>query len=223
MDVKIEPSWKKELADEFEKEYFKSLTEFVKSQYTKFPNSIFPKGNEIFKAFDACPFDQVKVVILGQDPYPTRGHAHGLCFSVEPDVRPLPKSLNNIYKELETDLGIPPRENGDLRHWAEQGVFMLNSVLTVREGEANSHAKKGWEKFTDAVIEKLAQKSEGIVYILWGSKAQEKGKVVNASKNRIITSPHPSPLSSYRGFFGSKPFSQTNEYLKSIGREEIKW
>lgn len=223
MEVKIEPSWKEELSSEFEKDYFQTLIQFVKSEYAAHPNAIFPKGNEIFKAFDACPFDKVKVVILGQDPYPTRGHAHGLCFSVEPDVRPLPKSLNNIYKELESDMGITPRENGDLRHWAEQGVFMLNSVLSVREGEANSHAKKGWEQFTDAVIEKLAKKSEGIVYILWGSKAQEKGKVVDSSKNKIITSPHPSPLSSYRGFFGSKPFSQTNEYLKSVGREEIEW
>ena len=223
MDAKIEPSWKKELVSEFYKDYFQELKDFVKSEYANRPDSIFPKENQIFKAFDACPFENVKVVILGQDPYPTRGHAHGLCFSVEPDVRPLPKSLNNIYKELETDVGISPRENGDLRHWAEQGVFMLNSVLTVREGEANSHAKKGWEKFTDAVIEKLAEKSEGIVYVLWGSKAQEKGKVVNARKNKIITSPHPSPLSSYRGFFGSKPFSQANEYLKSVGKEEIKW
>lgn len=223
MDVKIESSWRRELAKEFEKDYFQSLIQFVKSEYEAHPNGIFPKETEIFKAFDACPFDKVKVVVLGQDPYPTKGHAHGLCFSVEPDVRPLPKSLNNIYKELATDLGITPRKNGDLRHWAEQGVFMLNSVLTVREGEANSHAKKGWERFTDAVIERLAEKSEGIVYILWGSKAQEKGKVVNPSKNKVITSPHPSPLSSYRGFFGSKPFSQTNEYLKSIDREEINW
>ncbi|NVK66777.1 MAG: uracil-DNA glycosylase [Flavobacteriales bacterium] len=223
MEVKIEASWKDQLSNEFEKDYFKSLIDFVKSEYATHKDGIFPKGNEIFKAFDACPFDQVKVVILGQDPYPTRGHAHGLCFSVEPHVRPLPKSLNNIYKELETDLGITPRDNGDLRHWADQGVFMLNSVLTVREGEANSHKNKGWEKFTDAVIEKLAEKREGIVYILWGSKAQEKGRVVNASKNKIITSPHPSPLSSYRGFFGSKPFSQTNAYLTSIGKEPIRW
>ena len=223
MEVKIEPSWREVLSNEFDKEYFQSLIRFVKSEYSSHKNCIFPKGNQIFKAFDACPFDKVKVVILGQDPYPTRGHAHGLCFSVEPDVRPLPKSLTNIYKELESDLGITPRENGDLRHWAAQGVFMLNSVLTVREGEANSHAKKGWEQFTDAVIEKLAEKSDGIVYILWGGKAQEKGRVVNATTNKIISSPHPSPLSSYRGFFGSKPFSQTNEYLKSIDREEIKW
>ena len=223
MDVKIESSWKKELSDEFTKPYFESLIQFVKSEYQAHPNAVFPKGNQIFKAFDACPFNQVKVVMLGQDPYPTRGHAHGLCFSVEPDVRPLPKSLNNIYKEMETDLGIAPRENGDLRHWAEQGVFMLNSVLTVREGQANSHAKKGWERFTDAVIEKLANKQDGIVYILWGSKAQDKGRVVNASNNKIIVSPHPSPLSSYRGFFGSKPFSQTNEYLESIGKVPINW
>lgn len=223
MEVKMEQSWKQQLTEEFEKEYFKSLIGFVKSEYTTHKDRVFPKGNEIFKAFEACPFEEVKVVMLGQDPYPTRGHAHGLCFSVEPHVRPLPKSLVNIYKELETDLGIAPRENGDLRHWAEQGVFMLNSVLTVREGEANSHKDKGWEKFTDAVIEKLAEKREGIVYILWGSKAQEKGRVVNASKNKIITSPHPSPLSSYRGFFGSKPFSQTNNYLTSIGKAPINW
>ena len=223
MNVKIEPSWKDQLSDEFEKDYFQSLTQFVKSEYSAHPNSIFPKGNEIFNAFDACPFDQVKVVMLGQDPYPTRGHAHGLCFSIEPEVRPLPKSLKNIYKELETDLGIAPRESGDLRHWAEQGVFMLNSVLTVREGQPNSHAKKGWERFTDAVIERLAAKRDGIVYILWGSKAQDKGRAVDASQNKLIVSPHPSPLSSYRGFFGSKPFSQANEYLQSIGKEPIKW
>ena len=223
MEVKIEDSWKKELAGEFDKSYFQSLIQFVKQEYTAHKNGVFPKGNEIFKAFDLCPFEEVKVVILGQDPYPTRGHAHGLCFSVEPHVRPIPKSLINIYKELETDLGISPRENGDLRHWAQQGVLMLNSVLTVREGEANSHKNQGWERFTDAAIEKVAEKREGIVYILWGSKAQEKGRVVNASKNKIITSPHPSPLSSYRGFFGSKPFSGANDYLKSIGNNEIKW
>lgn len=223
MEVKIDKSWKQELSSEFEKEYFKSLIEFVKSEYETHLNSIFPKENQIFRAFDACPFDQVKVVILGQDPYPTRGHAHGLCFSVESDVRPLPKSLNNIYKELNSDLGIAPRENGDLAQWSEQGVLLLNSVLTVREGEANSHKGKGWECFTDAVIEKLANNREGIVYILWGAKAQQKGTVVDASKNKIITSPHPSPLSSYRGFFDSKPFSQTNEYLVQQGLAPIQW
>jgi uracil-DNA glycosylase len=223
MDVKIEPSWKRELAVEFEKPYFTALIKFVKSEYSAHENGIFPKGNQVFRAFDACPFDQVKVVLLGQDPYPTRGHAHGLCFSVEPDVSPLPKSLNNIFKELENDLGIPPRQNGDLNHWAEQGVLMLNSVLTVREGEANSHAKRGWETFTDAVIEKLAQNRSGIVYILWGSKALEKAKSVDLATNLILHSPHPSPLSSYRGFFGSKPFSKTNAYLVEQGEEGIRW
>ncbi|MCJ8292324.1 MAG: uracil-DNA glycosylase [Crocinitomicaceae bacterium] len=223
MEVEIHNSWKRELSEEFEKDYFKSLIQFVKSEYETRPDSIFPKEDQIFRAFDACPFDEVKVVILGQDPYPTKGHAHGLCFSVEPTIRPLPKSLNNIYKELEADLGVVPRENGDLSHWAEQGVLLLNSVLTVREGEANSHKNHGWECFTDAVIEKLAEKREGIVYILWGNKAQEKGKVVDAAKNRILTSPHPSPLSSYRGFFGSKPFSKTNDYLSTMEKKKVQW
>lgn len=223
MDIEMHNSWKEELSDEFEKDYFKSLVQFVKSERLTYPKSIFPKESQIFRALDACPMDQVKVVLLGQDPYPTRGHAHGLCFSVEKDVSPLPKSLNNIFKELESDLGISPRENGDLNHWADQGVLMLNSVLTVREGEANSHAKQGWEKFTDAIIEILAKKKSGIVYILWGTKAQEKAKSVDESLNLIIRSPHPSPLSSYRGFFGSKPFSRTNEYLREKGLESIQW
>lgn len=223
MEVEIHNSWKRELSEEFENDYFKSLIQFVKSEYETHPDSIFPKEDQIFRAFDACPFDEVKVVILGQDPYPTKGHAHGLCFSVEPTIRPLPKSLNNIYKELEADLGVVPRENGDLSHWAEQGVLLLNSVLTVREGEANSHKNQGWELFTDAVIEKLAEKREGIVYILWGNKAQEKGKVVDAAKNKILTSPHPSPLSSYRGFFGSKPFSKTNDYLSTMEKKKVQW
>ncbi|PHR26194.1 MAG: uracil-DNA glycosylase [Fluviicola sp.] len=223
MEVEIHNSWKRELSEEFENDYFKSLIQFVKSEYETHPDSIFPKEDQIFRAFDACSFDEVKVVILGQDPYPTKGHAHGLCFSVEPTIRPLPKSLNNIYKELEADLGVVPQENGDLSHWAEQGVLLLNSVLTVREGEANSHKNHGWERFTDAVIEKLAEKREGIVYILWGNKAQEKGKVVDAAKNKILTSPHPSPLSSYRGFFGSKPFSKTNDYLSTMEKKKVQW
>ncbi len=223
MEVKIHNSWKRELSEEFEKDYFKSLIQYVKSEYAAHPNSIFPKGNQVFRAFDACPFDEVKVVVLGQDPYPTKGHAHGLCFSVEPDVRPIPKSLNNIYKELEADLGVPPRENGDLSDWAEQGVLLLNSVLTVREGEANSHKNRGWERFTDKIIERLAKNKTGIVYILWGAKAQEKAYSVDESTNLIIRSPHPSPLSSYRGFFGSKPFSRTNNYLIEQGHEAIKW
>ncbi len=223
MEVKIHNSWKRELSEEFDKDYFKSLIQYVKSEYATHPNSIFPKGNQIFRAFDACPFDEVKVVVLGQDPYPTKGHAHGLCFSVEPDVRPIPKSLNNIYKELEADLGVTPRENGDLSDWAEQGVLLLNSVLTVQEGEANSHKNRGWEKFTDKIIERLAKNKTGIVYILWGAKAQEKAYSVDESTNLIIRSPHPSPLSSYRGFFGSKPFSRTNNYLIEQGHEAIKW
>lgn len=223
MNVKIESSWHQAVGAEFEKPYFKSLVDYVKSECAAHPNAIFPPGKQIFRAFDACPFDEVKVVILGQDPYPTRGHAHGLCFSVEPTVRPIPKSLNNIYKEMETDLGIAPRANGDLSHWAAQGVLMLNSVLTVREGEANSHKGMGWEQFTDAVIEQLAQKKSGIVYILWGSKALEKANSVDASKNLIISSPHPSPLSSYRGFFGSQPFSRTNNYLTGQGQTPIEW
>lgn len=223
MEVKLNKSWKEAIANEFEKDYFKTLIQFVKSEYDAHPGAIFPKGSEIFRAFDACPFDQVKVVILGQDPYPTRGHAHGLCFSVDKSVSPLPKSLNNIYKELESDLGIKPRTDGDLNHWASQGVLMLNTVLTVREGEANSHAKKGWEIFTDAIIDVLAKKKTGIVYILWGSKAQEKAKSVHESSNFIIRSPHPSPLSSYRGFFGSKPFSRTNDYLVEQGSIGIDW
>lgn len=223
MEVKLNRSWKEALTAEFEKDYFKSLTQFVKSEYEAHRNAIFPEGSEIFRAFDACPFDQVKVVILGQDPYPTRGHAHGLCFSVGEKVSPLPKSLNNIFKELESDLGIAPRANGDLNHWANQGVLMLNTVLTVREGEANSHAKKGWEIFTDAVIQVLAKKKTGIVYILWGSKAQEKAQSVDESTNLVIRSPHPSPLSSYRGFFGSKPFSRTNDYLVEHGSGSIEW
>jgi len=223
MDVSIESSWKSQLQNEFLQPYFKSLVAFVKNEYETQPNGIFPKGSQIFRAFEACPFDKVKVVILGQDPYPTPGHAHGLCFSVEPDVRPLPKSLNNIFKELNDDLGIPIRTNGDLNEWAEQGVLLLNSVLTVKSGQADSHAGKGWELFTDAVIQKLNDNKTGVVYILWGSKAQRKAENVNAQRNLILTSPHPSPLSSYRGFFGCKHFSKTNEYLKSIDKSPIRW
>lgn len=223
MDVNIESSWKKVLSKEFEKEYFVKLTDFVKSEYKNQPGRIFPKGKEIFRAFEACPFDQVKVVILGQDPYPTRGHAHGLCFSCEPDVRPLPKSLNNIYKELEQDLGIPPAQSGDLNHWAEQGVLLLNATLTVREGQPESHAGKGWELFTDAVINALNEYNSNIVYMLWGSKAQRKAENVNPAKNLILKAPHPSPLSAHRGFFGSNHFSKCNEYLEANNLEPIQW
>lgn len=222
MDISIESSWKNQLQSEFDKPYFQALVEFLKSQRQEFSGNIFPEKGLTFRAFEACPYDKVKVVILGQDPYPTKGHAHGLCFSVNKAVKPLPKSLKNIFKELSSDLGKPERELGDLNDWAEQGVLLLNTVLTVREGEADSHAKKGWEQFTDAVIESLSKK-EGIVYILWGSKAQKKASQIDRNVNCIIESPHPSPLSSYRGFFDSKPFSKTNEYLSKRGEEVIVW
>ncbi|MBL4862961.1 MAG: uracil-DNA glycosylase [Crocinitomicaceae bacterium] len=223
MDVSIESSWKEQLKNELNQPYFDALVNFVKEEYEKRPGSIFPKENHIFRAFEACPFDQVKVVILGQDPYPTKGHAHGLCFSVEPDVRPLPRSLNNIYKEMKGDLGIEPRQNGDLNHWAEQGVLLLNAVLTVQEGAPDSHSKKGWEQFTDAVIQKLNEQKKDVVYMLWGSKAQRKAQNVNTKDNLILTAPHPSPLSAYRGFFGSKHFSSANAYLISKGKEAVNW
>jgi uracil-DNA glycosylase len=223
MDVKIESSWKDLLKDEFDKDYFKSLTGFVKNEFAQFSGQIFPAGSQIFRAFDACPVDKVKVVILGQDPYPTKGHAHGLCFSVEPDVRPLPKSLKNIYAEIVDDLSIKPPEDGDLNRWAEQGVLLLNAVLTVREGIPDSHSGKGWELFTDAVIDKLNNTKSGIVYMLWGSKAQRKAENVTKHDNLILSSPHPSPLSAYRGFFGCKHFSKANAYLKSMGKTEINW
>lgn len=216
-------SWKNVLSEEFEKEYFKNLLSFVEQEYKNFPNQIFPEEKAIFKAFDECSFEDVKVVILGQDPYPTKGHANGLSFSLNADVQPLAKSLKNIFKELESDLGIQEARNGDLSRWAKQGVLLLNSVLTVREGEANSHANKGWELFTDAVIAKLNSQRSHIVYILWGAKSQKKAKNVNGENNLIIKSPHPSPLSSYRGFFGSQPFSLTNTYLAKNQLEKIDW
>ena len=223
MEIKLEDSWKKALSNEFEKPYFNALTEFVKKEYQQNPGAVFPKGGEIFRALDLCPLDKVKVVILGQDPYPTRGHAHGLCFSVEEHVRPFPKSLNNIFKEIQTDLGEPFPENGSLIRWAEQGVLLLNATLTVLEGRPESHAGKGWEQFTDAVIRELNQRREGVVYMLWGSKAQMKASIVDDSKNLILKTVHPSPLSAHRGFFGSKHFSQANAYLLSKGESAIVW
>jgi len=223
MIVKMESSWNAQLSSEFEKPYFKNLVSFVRNEYKQKLGSIFPKESEIFRAFDKCSFDEVKVVILGQDPYPTRGHAHGLCFSVEPTVLPLPKSLANIYKEIESDIGRKFHENGDLSRWASQGVLMLNAVLTVREGEADSHKNKGWELFTDAVIDKLNENKSNVVYILWGSKAISKAERVDRENNLILSAPHPSPLSSYRGFFGCKHFSKTNAYLKKLDKSEIIW
>lgn len=222
MKVQIHPSWNDVLHNEFQSPYFTDLVSFIKGEYLRFPGSIFPKGDEIFRAFNSCPFEDVKVVIVGQDPYPTRGHAHGLCFSCDQNVRPLPKSLNNIFQELKDDLGVV-KENGDLSSWSEQGVLLINSILTVREGEAGSHANQGWEKLTDAAIRELGSRRQGIVYILWGSYAQKKASFIDSSKNLVIKTVHPSPLSSYRGFFGSKPFSKTNEYLEKSGLSPIKW
>ena len=223
MKVMQELSWKKVLSDEFEKPYFKALMQFVHSEYDRTPDAIFPSQELIFRAFELCPLSEVQVVILGQDPYPTKGHAHGLCFSVEDHVRPFPKSLNNIFKEIESDLGLPFPENGSLMRWANQGVLLLNTTLTVREGQAESHARKGWEQFTDAVITKLSQEREGVVYMLWGSKAQEKAKKLDEKTNLILQAPHPSPLSAYRGFFGCTHFSQANNYFIQKGRKGIEW
>jgi len=223
MVVKLDPSWKEVLNDEFDKPYFEHLVSFVKQAYQRNPKGVFPEGKYIFRALDLCPFDEVKVVILGQDPYPTKGHAHGLCFSVEETVKPLPKSLQNIYKEIHADIGKPISSNGSLLPWAQQGVLLLNSVLTVEEGSPDSHSGKGWEQFTDAVIKVLSEQKKEIVYLLWGSKAQKKAIHVNPSENLLLQSVHPSPLSAHRGFFGSGHFSKTNDYLLKIGKAPINW
>ncbi|MFA7616892.1 MAG: uracil-DNA glycosylase [Weeksellaceae bacterium] len=220
MEVKIEDSWKTVLKDEFEKTYFLNLTDFVRYEYGN--HSVFPPGRQIFSAFEHTPFDQVKAVIIGQDPYHGRGQANGLCFSVSDGI-PFPPSLQNIFKELNDDLNIDMPKTGNLEKWADQGVLLLNATLTVRESNAGSHQNRGWEQFTDAVIQKLSSEKQNLVFILWGSYAQKKGAVIDSSKHFIIKSAHPSPLSSYRGFFGSRPFSKTNQFLKSIGKEEIKW
>ena len=223
MSIAIHESWKVELDGEFQKPYFSQLTEKVRLSYKEHKESVFPKGTQIFRAFDLCPFDELKVVILGQDPYPTKGHAHGLCFSVEPDVKPFPKSLLNIFKEIQLDLGLPLPENGNLARWAEQGVLLLNSVLTVEEGKPDSHKGLGWEKFTDTVIQTINEKKTGVVFMLWGSKAISKEVFIDSSKHLILKSVHPSPLSAYRGFFGCKHFSKTNEFLRMMEQTEIQW
>ncbi len=223
MEIKLEQSWKEALKDEFNKSYFSDLVNFVKSEYQSKKGNIFPKGDQIFRALNVCPLSNVKVVILGQDPYPTRGNAHGLCFSVEENVRPFPKSLVNIFKEIEADLRIPFPENGSLVRWAEQGVLLLNAVLTVEEGKPESHARKGWEQFTDAVISAVNKNNSQVVYLLWGSKAQEKAAQVDTKNNLLLKTVHPSPLSAYRGFLGCKHFSLTNNYLISNGKNPINW
>lgn len=220
IDPKIESSWKAVLKEEFNKEYFKNLKTFLVNE--KKVNTIFPPGKEIFTAFDLCPFQDVKVVILGQDPYHGPGQAHGLSFSVPKGVKQ-PPSLKNILKELESDLGIKAPSHGNLTQWAQQGVLLLNATLTVRAHQAGSHQKKGWETFTDSIIQLVSEKNENVVFILWGNYAKQKRSLIDLNKHHVITCVHPSPLSAHRGFFGSKPFSQTNAYLKQMGREEINW
>lgn len=220
MDVNIEKSWKDILGDEFSKQYFLDLVKFVKEEYRI--KKIYPPGNRIFSAFEYTPFDEVKVVILGQDPYHGPHQANGLSFSVNKGVT-IPPSLLNIFKELKSDLGVEIKKDGDLTMWAKQGVLMLNATLTVQAGNANSHKDKGWEKFTDTVIRIISAKRENVVFILWGAYARKKRELIDIKKHYIIESPHPSPFAANYGFFGSKPFSKTNEYLKSKGIEPIIW
>ncbi len=220
MNVKIEQSWKDALAAEFDKDYFIKLTDFVRAEYLS-GRTIYPAPKDVFNAFNLCPLDRVKVVIIGQDPYHEPGQAHGLCFSVLPPTA-VPPSLVNIYKEIESDLGCKSVTNGDLTHWANQGVLLLNATLTVRAHAAASHAGHGWEEFTDAVIRTVAAR-ENIVYMLWGSYAQKKAGFVDMQKNLVLRSAHPSPLSAYRGFFGNRHFSQANEYLVAHGKSPIEW
>ena len=224
MDVKIEQNWKKILESEFSKAYFEQLTKFVKEEYKK--GVVYPAPKNIFRAFDLCPFDKVKVVVLGQDPYHGPKQANGLCFAVGDGVE-LPPSLQNIYKEVESDIGNEKGrtllKTGDLERWAKQGVLLLNATLTVRAGAANSHQGRGWEQFTDAAIKVLSERREHLVFILWGNYARQKGAHIDRSKHLVIESPHPSPLSAHRGFFGSKPFSKTNAYLQKTAQTPINW
>lgn len=223
MNVRIESSWKRVLNDEFEQKYFKELTQKVKELYLNNTDKIFPKGADIFRAFDLCPFDQTKVIILGQDPYPTRGHAHGLSFSVNDHVKPFPKSLKNIFSEINNDIGKPFPENGNLSRWAEQGVLLLNAVLTVEEGRPDSHKGIGWEQFTDSVIKVLSTQKEHLIFMLWGAKAGHKRALIDEGKHKVLSSVHPSPLSAYRGFFGCKHFSKANDYLLMNKLTPIDW
>lgn len=220
MDVKIEESWKAVLADEFAKPYFNQLTEFVRNEYRQ--HAVYPPAKLIFNAFDQCPFEQLKVVILGQDPYHGPGQAHGLCFSVNDGID-FPPSLRNIFKELNGDVGKAIPATGNLTEWAKQGVLLLNATLTVRAHEAGSHQKRGWEEFTDAVIHRINAEKEHVVFILWGSYAIRKGEFIDQSKHLVLTSVHPSPLSASRGFFGNKHFSKTNEFLTKHQLSPISW
>jgi uracil-DNA glycosylase len=220
MSVKIEPSWHARLTGEFEKPYFTGLVNFVKDEYSH--HRVYPPGSLIFNAFEQCPIEKVKVVILGQDPYHGPGQAHGLCFSV-PDHVEFPPSLQNIFQEIQDDLGIPVPQSGNLERWAVQGVFLLNTTLTVRARQAGSHQYKGWETFTDRVVHLLAENQKHLVFMLWGTYAQQKGKFIDKSSHLVLESVHPSPLSAYRGFFGNHHFSKANEYLREHGKEPIKW
>jgi uracil-DNA glycosylase len=221
MEVSIEPSWKEKLKDEFEKPYFAELAAFVKDEYKS--ATVYPSPKFLFRAFELTPFEKVKVVILGQDPYHGKGQANGLCFAVN-DGEKLPPSLQNIFKEIESDLGKPIKNrSGDLSRWAEQGVLLLNATLTVRAATPGSHQNKGWEQFTDAVIRVLSEEREHLVFILWGNYARAKGASIDRTRHLVIESPHPSPFSAYNGFFGSKPFGKTNEYLKKQGKEPVDW
>ena len=220
MDVKIAQDWKEILQPEFDKPYFRELTDFIRQEYAS--RRIFPRAGNIFRAFDKCPFDKLKVVIIGQDPYHGEGQANGLCFSVADGI-PFPPSLQNIFQEVSSDLNRPVPARGNLDRWAEQGVLLLNAVLTVRAHEAASHAGRGWETFTDAVVRAIAERKQGIVYLLWGSYAQRKGAIADPARNCILKAVHPSPLSAYRGFIGCRHFSQANAYLRSQGKAEIEW
>ena len=220
MDVQIEESWKKVLADEFEQDYFQNLSAQIREAYLS--GTVYPPPKLVFNAFTNCPFSALKVVILGQDPYHGAGQAHGLSFSVPDGVR-VPPSLQNIYKEIKDDLSVEVSESGNLERWAKQGVLLLNATLTVRAGEAGSHQGLGWEQFTDAVIQKISDEKEHVVFLLWGKYAQDKGKNIDTTKHLVLTAPHPSPFSAHTGFLGCKHFSKTNEYLESNGLSEINW
>ena len=220
MDVKIEPTWKTVLSSEFEQPYFNELVAFVKNEYQT--KRIYPPGKEIFNAFNLCPFNEIKVVIIGQDPYHGPQQAHGLCFSVKDGVD-FPPSLRNIFKEIQNDLGVPVPQSGDLTRWAQQGVLLLNATLTVRAHQAGSHQNKGWETFTDAAIKAVSEQKENVVFLLWGAYAQRKGQVIDKTKHLVLESVHPSPLSASRGFFGNHHFTQVNNYLAANGKTPVNW
>lgn len=220
MDVKIEKTWKSRLEREFKKDYFLKLTQFIRDEYKQ--HTVYPEGHFIFNAFEHCPFDKTRVVILGQDPYHEPGQAHGLCFSVRENVS-IPPSLQNIFKEIRQDEGLEPFKEGNLERWANQGVLLLNATLTVRAHQAGSHQNKGWEQFTDAAIHALAEEKSGLVFLLWGAYAQKKGAFIDGKKHLVLKSAHPSPLSAYRGFLGNHHFSQTNNFLLDHGQTPIDW